>query len=81
MLLDDLNVVIKVAEFRNITAAATHLNMRTATASAAVKRVEQALVPNYLFVLHAHYVCRLRVKGFCQRAKKPCQCWLMPSRT
>ena len=43
MLLDDLNVVIKVAEFRNITAAATHLNMRTATASAAVKRVEQAV--------------------------------------
>lgn len=43
MLLDDLNVVIKVAEFRNITAAATHLNMRTATASAAVKRVEQTL--------------------------------------
>ncbi|CAB9494454.1 LysR family transcriptional regulator [Alteromonas macleodii] len=43
MLLDDLNVVIKVAEFKNITAAATHLNMRTATASAAVKRVEQAL--------------------------------------
>jgi len=43
MLLDDLNVLIKVAEFRNITAAATHLNMRTATASAAVKRVEQAL--------------------------------------
>ena len=43
MLLDDLNVVLKVAEFRNITAAATHLNMRTATASAAVKRVEQAL--------------------------------------
>ncbi|GFD67749.1 LysR family transcriptional regulator [Alteromonas sp. KUL106] len=43
MLFDDLNVVIKVAEFRNITAAATHLNMRTATASAAVKRVEQAL--------------------------------------
>ena len=43
MLLDDLNVVIKVAEFRSITAAATHLNMRTATASAAVKRVEQAL--------------------------------------
>ena len=43
MLLEDLNVVLKVAEFRNITAAATHLNMRTATASAAVKRVEQAL--------------------------------------
>lgn len=43
MLLEDLNVVLKVAEFRNITAAATHLNMRTATASAALKRVEQHL--------------------------------------
>lgn len=43
MLLDDFNVVLKVAEFRNITAAATHLNMRSATASAAIKRVEQHL--------------------------------------
>jgi DNA-binding transcriptional LysR family regulator len=43
MLLNDLNIVLKVAEFRNITAAATHLNMRTATASAAIKRVEQQL--------------------------------------
>lgn len=43
MLLEDLNVVLKIAEFRNITAAATHLNMRTATASAALKRVEQHL--------------------------------------
>ena len=43
MLLEDLNVVLKVAEFRNITAAATHLNMRTASASAALKRVEQHL--------------------------------------
>lgn len=43
MLLNDLNIVLMVAEFRNITAAATHLNMRTATASAAVKRVEQQL--------------------------------------
>ncbi|WDT84746.1 LysR family transcriptional regulator [Alteromonas sp. 009811495] len=43
MLLDDLNVVLKVAEFRNITAAATHLNMRSATASAAIKRVEKHL--------------------------------------
>ena len=43
MLLEDLQVVLKVAEFRNITAAATHLDMRTATASAALKRVEASL--------------------------------------
>ncbi len=43
MLLEDLQVVLKVAEFRSITAAATHLDMRTATASAAIKRVENAL--------------------------------------
>ena len=43
MLFDDLTVVLKVAKFRSITAAATHLNIRTATASAAVKRVEQSL--------------------------------------
>ena len=43
MLLEDLNVVLKVAEFRNITAAAESLDMLTATASAAVKRVERAL--------------------------------------
>ncbi|MCX2801716.1 LysR substrate-binding domain-containing protein [Microbulbifer thermotolerans] len=43
MLIEDLQIVLKVAEFRSITAAATSLDMRTATASAAVKRVEQAL--------------------------------------
>ena len=43
MLIEDLNVILKVAELRNITAAATKLNMRTATASAAIKRVENAL--------------------------------------
>lgn len=43
MLLEDLKVIIKVAEFRSITAAATNLDMRTATASAAVKRVEATL--------------------------------------
>lgn len=43
MTFDDLTVVLKVAEFRNITAAATSLDMRSATASAAVKRVEQQL--------------------------------------
>ncbi|SHG77954.1 LysR family transcriptional regulator [Ferrimonas marina] len=43
MQLSDLHVVLKVAEFRSITAAANSLDMRTATASAALKRVEQAL--------------------------------------
>ena len=43
MQIEDLQVVLKVAEFRNITAAATHLDMQTATASAALKRVEHAL--------------------------------------
>ena len=43
MLLEDLQVALKVAEFRSITAAATSLDMRTATASAALKRVERAL--------------------------------------
>ncbi|WP_028863614.1 LysR family transcriptional regulator [Psychromonas aquimarina] len=43
MLLEDLQVILKVAEFRSITAAAESLDMRTATASAAVKRVEKSL--------------------------------------
>jgi len=43
MLLEDLQLVLKVAELRSITAAAADLNMRTATASAALKRVESAL--------------------------------------
>ncbi|WP_286262146.1 LysR family transcriptional regulator [Thalassotalea atypica] len=43
MLLEDLNVVINVAKFRSITAAAESLDMRTATASAALKRAERAL--------------------------------------
>jgi len=43
MLLEDLQVILKVAEFRSITAAAANLDMRTATASAALKRVESAL--------------------------------------
>lgn len=43
MLLEDLMVIVKVAEFRSITAAASSLDMRTATASAAVKRVENSL--------------------------------------
>lgn len=43
MLLEDLQVVLKVAEFRSITAAAAHLDMRISTASAALKRVENGL--------------------------------------
>lgn len=43
MLIEDLQVILKVAEFRSITAAAANLNMQTATASAAVKRVEKNL--------------------------------------
>jgi len=43
MLLEDLQVILKVAEFRSITAAAASLDMRTATASAALKRVENTL--------------------------------------
>lgn len=43
MLLEDLQIVLKVAEFRSITAAATHLELQTATASAAIKRVEKTL--------------------------------------
>jgi DNA-binding transcriptional LysR family regulator len=43
MQIEDLHVIMKVAEFKSITAAATSLNMQTATASAAVKRVEKAL--------------------------------------
>ncbi|NNL56278.1 MAG: LysR family transcriptional regulator [Pseudomonadales bacterium] len=43
MLLQDIRVVIKVAELHSITAAASHLDMLTATASAAVKRVEASL--------------------------------------
>ncbi|WP_293746405.1 LysR family transcriptional regulator [uncultured Paraglaciecola sp.] len=43
MLIEDLQVVLKVAEFHSITAAAVSLDMQTATASAALKRVEKAL--------------------------------------
>lgn len=43
MNLSDLKVVLKVAEFHSITAAAASLDMRTATASAALKRVEKEL--------------------------------------
>lgn len=43
MLVEDLKIVLKVAEFRSITAAARHLDMSTSTASAAIKRTEKSL--------------------------------------
>ena len=43
MLLEDLQVVLKVSELRSITAAAIHLDMSTPRASMALKRVEEAL--------------------------------------
>ena len=49
MQIDDLKLIIKVAEYGNISAAATHLNMQSATASAAIKRVEKHLGFDLLF--------------------------------
>ena len=43
MQIDDFKLILKVAEFRSITLAAAKCDMRTATASAAIKRVELAL--------------------------------------
>ena len=43
MQIDDLKLILKVAECRSITLAAAKLDMRTATASATIKRVESAL--------------------------------------
>lgn len=43
MTFEDLQIVLKVAECNSITAAATHLDKSRATASAAIKRVENAL--------------------------------------
>lgn len=43
MQLDDLKLILKVAELGSITTAAGALDLRTPTASAAIKRVEKAL--------------------------------------
>lgn len=43
MLVEDLQLILKVAELKSITAAAEHLDLRVATASAAIKRVEKSL--------------------------------------
>ncbi|TRX52747.1 LysR family transcriptional regulator [Thalassomonas sp. M1454] len=61
MKLEDLNVILKVAEFRNITLAAESLDMSKATASAAVKRVERLLGAE-LFIRTTRHL-RLSVVG------------------
>ena len=43
MLVEDLHLILKVAELKSITKAAEHFDMRVATASAAIKRVEAEL--------------------------------------
>lgn len=69
MLLEDLQVILKVAEFKSITAAASNLDMRTATASAAVKRVEQALG----FELFIRTTRHLRLSAAGERYIPQCQ--------
>ena len=69
MLLEDLKVVLKVAEFRSITAAAANLDMRTATASAALKRVE-----NYLGVeLFTRTTRQLRISSAGEKYIPQCE--------
>ncbi|WP_096087648.1 LysR family transcriptional regulator [Agaribacterium haliotis] len=69
MLLEDLHIVIKVAECGSITAAAKQLDMRTATASAALKRVEASLGME-LFVRSTR---RLRLSSAGERYLPQCQ--------
>ncbi|WP_440905404.1 LysR family transcriptional regulator [Catenovulum sp. SX2] len=69
MLIQDLQIVLKVAEFRSITAAATSLNLQAATASAAVKRVEQALG----FELFVRSTRQLRLSSAGERYLPQCE--------
>ncbi|MEM7206920.1 MAG: LysR substrate-binding domain-containing protein [Pseudomonadota bacterium] len=69
MLLDDLHIIIKVAEFQSITKAATSLDIRTATASAALKRVEKSIGAE-LFIRTTR---RLRLSGAGERYLPKCQ--------
>lgn len=69
MRLKDLQVVLKVAEFRSITAAAASLDLSTATASAALKRVESALGVE-LFIRTTR---RLRLSGAGERYLPQCE--------
>lgn len=68
MQIEDLEVVLQVAEQGSITAAATYLDMQTATASAAVKRVE-AYLGVELFIRSTR---RLRVSSAGERYLPQC---------
>lgn len=52
----DLKIILKVAEYQNITAAANSLNITAATASAAIKRVEKDLGAE-LFIRSTRQLC------------------------
>ena len=69
MNLEDLQIVLKVAEFRSITAAATSMDMRVATASAAIKRVEAMLG----FELFIRSTRRLRLSNEGERYIPQCE--------
>lgn len=69
MLIQDLQVILKVAEFRSITQAANNLDMRIATASAAIKRVETSLGTE-LFVRTTR---KLRLSAAGERYLPQCQ--------
>jgi len=69
MQLRDLQVVLKVAEFRSITAAAAQLDMLSATASAALKRVESALGVELFF----RTTRRLRLSSAGERYLPQCE--------
>ncbi|WP_086933142.1 LysR family transcriptional regulator [Agarilytica rhodophyticola] len=60
MLIDDLKVVLQVAEFKSIKQAAESLDMSVAVASAAVKRVEKA----YGVELFVRSTRKLRLSSF-----------------
>ena len=69
MQIQDLEVVLKVAELGSITAAAKQLDMQTATASAAVKRVE-AYIGAELFIRTTR---QLRLSNVGERYIPQCQ--------
>lgn len=69
MQVEDLKLVLKVAEFRSITQASAKLDMRAATASAAIKRVEAALGAE-LFVRTTRH---LRLSAAGERFLPQCQ--------
>lgn len=61
MLISDLEIIIKTAEFGSITAAATHLDIQVARASAAIKRVEKQL--GFELFIRSTRQLRLSVSG------------------